>query len=327
MHVMKAIRVEKQGGPEVLKLLDIAPIEAPGPGQAGVRRVAAGVNFLDVGQRRGTYAREVPFTVGVEGAGVVESVGEGVRSVKPSDRVAFTGVPGAYAEAILADAERLIPLPDEFTFEEGAAFPLQGLTAHYLIHEFRQPVPGSFVLIHAAAGGMGGLLVQWAKHLGANVIGTVSTESKARTARTSGADHVIVYTEQDFVTEVKRITRGLGADLIIDGVGRTTFRCDLEAAAIRGHIVIFGEASGPADPVSPNDFVPNALTVSGAKLQNYLSTREELMRRANDIIAGIRAGWLKLNIRHVLPLAQAAQAHGLLESRRTEGKLVLSVAN
>ena len=153
--------------------------------------------------------------------------------MKPSDRVAFKGLPGAYSKAILADAERLIPLPDEFTFEEGAAFPLQGMTAHYLIHEFRRPVPGCFVLIHAAAGGMGGLLVQWAKHLGANVIGTVSTEVKARTARTSGADHVIVYAEQDFVAEVKRITKKRGADLIIDGVGKTTFMGDLEAAAIR----------------------------------------------------------------------------------------------
>src|SRR6516165_5563166 len=183
-HIMKAVRVEKQGGPEVLRLVDIALIEAPGPGQAAVRIVAAGVNFLDVGQRRGTYPREVLFTSGVEGAGVVESVGEGVRNLKPSDRVAFTGVPGAYSEAVLADAERLIPLPDEFTFEEGAASPLQGMTAHYLIHEFRRPVPGSFVLIHAAAGGMGGLLVQWAKHLGANVIGTISMRQKhARRAR------------------------------------------------------------------------------------------------------------------------------------------------
>src|ERR1700692_2575722 len=158
---MKGIRVEQQGGPAELKLLNIAPVGAPCPVQAVVRVVAAGVNFVDVGQRRGTYPRQVPFTPGVEGAGVVESVGEGVRNVKPSDRVAFTGLPGAYAEAILADAERLIPLPEEFTFEEGAAFPLQGMTAHYLIHEFRQPVPGSFVLIHAAAGGMAGLLVQW----------------------------------------------------------------------------------------------------------------------------------------------------------------------
>jgi NADPH2:quinone reductase len=266
---MRAIRVEKQGGAEMLKLLDIAPVGAPGPGQAVVRVVAAGVNFLDIGQRRGSYPRQVPFTPGVEGAGVVESVGEGVRSVLPSDRVAFTGLPGAYAEAILADAERLIPMPAEFTFEEGAAFPLQGMTAHYLIHEFRQIVPDSFVLIHAAAGGMGGLLVRWAKHLGANVMGTVSTEAKAQTARISGADHVIVYTEQDFVAEVKRITNGRGADLIIDGVGRTTFKGDLEAAATRGHIVIFGAASGPADPVSPNALMPSALTVSGGSLQNY----------------------------------------------------------
>jgi len=265
--------------------------------------------------------------LGVEGAGVVESVGEGVGNVKPSDRVAFTGLPGAYAEAILADADRLIPLPSEFRFEEGAAFPLQGMTAHYLIHEFRRPGPGSFVLIHAAAGGMGGLLVQWAKHLGANVIGTVSTEAKARTARTSGADHVILYTEQDFVAETKRISNGRGADLIIDGVGRTTFKGDLEAAAVRGHIVIFGAASGPADPVSPNALMPKALTVSGGSLQNYLRTPEELMQRANDVIAGIRAGWLKLNIGRVLPLAQAALAHELLETRKTEGKLVLSVAN
>jgi NADPH:quinone reductase len=324
---MKAIRVEKQGGPEVLKLVEVASIEAPGPGQAVVRIVTAGVNFVDVGQRRGTYPREVPFTPGLEGAGVVESVGQGVRSVKPSDRVAFTGLPGAYAEAILADAERLIPLPEEYTFEEGAAFPLQGMTAHYLIHEFRQVVPGSFVLIHAAAGGMGGLLVQWAKHLGATVIGTVSTEAKARTARASGADHVILYAEQDFTAETKRITEGRGADLIIDGVGRTTFKGDLETVAVRGHIVIFGAASGPADPVSPNALMPNALTVSGGSLQNYLRTHEELMQRANDVIAGIRAGWLKLNIGRVLPLAQAAEAHELLENRKTEGKLLLSVGN
>jgi NADPH2:quinone reductase len=322
---MKSIRVEKHGGPEVLKFVDVAAIEPPGPGQAVVRVVAAGLNFVDVGQRRGSYPRQVPFTPGLEGAGIVESVGEGVGNVKPTDRVAFTGLPGAYSEAMLADAERLIPLPEEFTFEEGAAFPLQGMTAHYLIHEFRQPAPGSFVLVHAAAGGMGGLLVQWAKHLGATVIGTVSTEAKARTARTAGADHVILYTEQDFVTETKRITKGQGADLIIDGVGSTTFTGDLEAAAVRGHIVIFGAASGPADPISPNALMPNALTVSGGSLQNFLRTREELMHRANDVIGGIRAGWLKLNIGRVLPLAKAAEAHELLETRKTEGKLLLSV--
>lgn len=323
---MKAIRVEQQGGPEVLKLEDIAPIEEPGPGQAVVRVVAAGVNFMDVGQRRGTYPRQVPFTPGVEGAGVVESVGEGVRGVKPSDRVAFTGLPGAYAEALVADATRLIPLPDDFSFEQGAAFPLQGMTAHYLLHEFRPLKTGDFVLVHAAAGGMGGLLVQWAKHLGATVIGTASSEEKARTARAAGAEHAIVYSDEDFVAETKRITKGHGADLIIDGVGRTTFKGDLEAVATRGHIVIFGSASGPAEAISPNALMARAVSVSGGSLQNFIGTREELMRRASDVIEGIHQGWLKLNIGAVLPLEQASEAHQLLENRKTQGKLVLSVA-
>jgi NADPH2:quinone reductase len=323
---MKAIRVEEHGGPQVLKLEDIAPIEEPGPGQAVVRVVAAGVNFMDVGQRRGTYPREVPFTPGAEGAGVVESVGEGVKNVKPSDRVAFTGLPGAYAEAIVADASRLIPLPDDFTFEQGAAFPLQGMTAHYLIHEFRKPKAGDFVLVHAAAGGVGGLLVQWARHLGATVIGTTSSEEKARTAREAGAEHVIVYTDEDFAAETKRITNGHGADLIIDGVGRSTFKGDLEAVAIRGHIVIFGASSGPADPISPNALMGRSFSLSGGGLQNFIRTREELMRRANEVIEGIRQGWLKLNIAAVLPLEQANEAHQLLENRRTQGKLVLSIA-
>ena len=323
---MKAIRVEMLGGPEVMKLEDIAPIEEPGPGQAVVRVVAAGVNFADVGQRRGIYPREVPFTPGLEGAGVVESVGLAVTNVKPADRVAFTGIPGTYAEAIVADAGRLIPLPDDFTFEQGAAFPLQGMTAHYLIHEFRMPKAGDFVLVHAAAGGMGGLLVQWTRHLGATVIGTTSSEEKARTAREAGAEHVIVYTDEDFVAETKRITKGHGADLIIDGVGKSTFKGDLEAVAIRGQIVIFGAASGPADPISPNALMGRAVSVSGGSLQNYIRTQEELMRRANDVIAGIRQGWLKLNIGAVLPLEQAIEAHELLESRKTQGKLILMVA-
>ncbi len=322
---MKAIRVEQVGGPEVLKLEDIAPIEEPGPGQAVVRVVAAGVNFMDINQRRGSNPRQVPFTPGSEGAGVVESVGPGVTNVKPSDRVAFTGVPGAYAEAIVVDASRLIPLPDDFTFEQGAAFPLQGTTAHYLIHEFRKPKAGDFVLVHAAAGGVGGLLVQWTRHLGATVIGTTSNEEKARTAREAGAEHVIVYSDENFAMETKRITNEHGADLIIDGVGKSTFQGDLEAVAIRGHIVIFGAASGPAEPISPNALMARAVSVSGGSLQNFIRTREELLRRANDVIEGIRQGWLKLNFT-VLPLEQAQEAHKLLESRQTQGKLVLSVA-
>jgi NADPH2:quinone reductase len=321
---MKTILVEKTGGPEVLKLQDVAPIEEPGPGQAVVRVVAAGVNFMDVGQRRGSYPRQVPFNPGAEGAGVVESVGEGVTNVKPSDRVAFTGIPGAYSEAIIAEAGRLIPLPDDFTFEQGAAFPLQGMTAHYLIHEYRKPKAGDFVLVHAAAGGVGSLLVQWAKHLGATVIGATSNEEKARTARENGAEHVIVYTEKDLVAETKRITKGHGADLIFDSVGRSTFKSDLDAVAARGYIVVFGASSGPADPISPNVLAGPSVSLGGGSLQNFIRTREELLRRANDVIEGIRQGWLKLRIT-VMPLEEVREAHRLLESRQTQGKIVLLV--
>jgi NADPH:quinone reductase len=320
---MKAIRVEAAGGPDVLKLVEVPNIGKPGPGQVVVRLHAAGVNFMDVGQRRGSYPVKFPFVPGAEGAGIVESIGEGVLSVKPSDRVAFTGVPGSYAEYVLAPADRLIPLPEDLSFEQGAAFPLQGMTAHYLIHDFRKPRTGEYVLIHAAAGGVGGLLVQWAHHLGASVIGTTSNAEKAETARRAGAEYVIDY--KDFVAETKRVTHSHGADLIIDGVGKTTFPGDMEAVAVRGHIVIFGASSGPADALSPNRLMGKAVSLSGGSLQNFISTRGELMRRADDVMEGMRQGWLQLKIGHVLPLAQAGQAHELLESRKTQGKLVLTM--
>jgi NADPH2:quinone reductase len=325
-EVMKAIRVEKPGGPEVLELEDVSPVEEPGPGQAVVRVVAAGVNFMDVQQRMGRYPVQMPFTPGAEGAGVVESVGEGVNSVKPGDRVAYAAQPGAYAEASLVRADRLIPLTDGISFEEGAAFPLQGMTAHYLIHEFRQPKKGDVVLIHAAAGGVGLLLTQWVRHLGARAIGTVSTDEKARIAREAGANDVIIYTREDFVAETKKLTEGRGADLIFDAVGKTTFTGDLQAVATRGQVVVFGASSGPGDPFAPNVLMPRALTVSGGSLANFLVTREEILRRANDVLRGIREGWLKLRIDRVLPLAQASEAHRLLESRQTSGKIVLSIA-
>ena len=321
---MKVIQVERTGGPEVLQMVDVAGLEPPGQGQALVRIVAVGVNFMDIGQRRGTYPRQLPFTPGMEAAGVVESVGEGVRGVKPSDRVAYADQPGAYEEASLVCADRLIPLPDDFSFEEGAAFPMQGMTAHYLIHEFRTPAPGDVVLIHAAAGGVGRLLVQWAAHLGARVIGTVSTEEKAEVAREAGADATILYTTQNFAAAVKELTEGHGADLILDGVGRSTFMADLDAVAVRGHIVMYGASSGPADPISPNALMPKAISVSGGSLRNFIATREELLRRANDVMKGIEEGWLDLKIDRVLPLDQADEAHRLLESRKTTGKIVLS---
>jgi NADPH2:quinone reductase len=320
---VKAIVISQYGGPEVLKLQDVE-IASPARGQALVRLAMAGVNFVDIHQRRGTYPRQLPFTPGLEGAGIVEEVGEGVANVKPGDRVAYTGQPGAYAQRSLVQADSLIPLPEVLSFEQGTAFPLQGMTAHYLIHEFRRPKPGDVVLIHAAAGGMGLLLVQWARHFGARVIGTVSTEEKAKAARQAGATDLILYSQQDFVTETNRLTNGHGADLIIDGVGKTTFKGNLGAAAVRGHIVIFGGASGPADPIVPNSLMVRSLSVSGGSLQNYLLTRDELMHRANEVIEGIDRGWLKLRIFRVLPLAEASEAHRLLETRQTIGKLLLA---
>lgn len=320
---VKGILIEKFGGPEVMCFQDVE-IPAPGPGQALVRIHAAGVNFIDIYQRRGEYPVKLPYTPGLEAAGVVEQVGEDVTVVKPGDRVAYTGQPGAYAQLSLVKANSLIPLPDDMCFERGAAFPLQGMTAHYLINEYRRPRPGETVLIHAAAGGMGLLLVQWVKHLGARVIGTVSTEEKAAIAREAGADDIILYTRQDFVAETLRLTGDKGAELIIDGVGKTTFAGNLKCAAVRGNIVIFGAASGPADPIAPNSLQQRSLTVSGGSLFNYLLSRDELLRRATDVLAGIRDGWLKLRVDHVFPLKEADRAHEQLEGRKTTGKIILS---
>jgi NADPH2:quinone reductase len=200
------------------------------------------------------------------------------------------------------------------------------MTAHYLIHDFREPKPGDTVLIHAAAGGVGLLLVQWAKRLGATVIGTVSTDEKARTAAEAGADHVILYTKQDFVSETRRLTNGRGAQLVLDGVAKSTFSGDLEAVSLKGHIVVFGSASGPADPVLPNSLGAKSISLSGGSLGNFIATREDLVRRSGDVLRAIREGWLKLRIDRVLPLADAGEAHRLLEGRKTMGKIVLKAA-
>lgn len=323
---MKAIKISQFGGPEVLKIQE-TPIGMPSAGEALVRIEAAGINFIDIYQRRGTYPVKLPFIPGLEASGTVVAVGEGVKNVKPGDRVAYVHEPGSYAEQSLVIAEHLIPLPDEFSFEQGAAFPLQGMTAHYLIHEFRKIKPSDTLLIHAAAGGMGLLLVQWAKHLGARVLGTTSSEEKAKVAKEAGADEVILYTKQDFVQEVKRLTNGHGADLIIDGVGKTTFPGNLQAAAKRGNIVIFGAASGPADPIAPNSLMAHSLTVSGGSLFNYLLNKEELMMRSKAVIEGIQKGWLKLRIDEVFKLENASKAHQKLEDRQTIGKILLSTNN
>jgi NADPH2:quinone reductase len=322
---MKAMRVTQYGDPSVLKLEEVERPK-PGSGEALVRVHAAGVNYADIYFRSGSARIPIPFpfTLGIEGAGVVEAVGDGVSEVKPGDRVAYPTMNiGSYAEYQAVKVANLAPLPNEVSFEDGAAVILQGLTAHYLLHEFYSVKRGSTVLVHAAAGGMGLLLVQWLKHMGAVAIGTVSTEEKAKIAREAGADHVILYTKQDFAEEAKKLTGGKGVNYIIDGVGNTTFTKNYDALANRGWATVFGMASGPADPVGPNSLMTKALTISGGSLFNYMATRDELLGRARDVFAGLREGWLKLRIHRVFPLAQAAEAHRLLEGRETVGKLIL----
>lgn len=323
---MKAVKISAYGGPEVLKLTEEELKPEPGPEQALVRIHAAGLNFVDIYQRRGSYPVHLPFIPGLEAAGVVEAVGGNVKEVKPGDRVGYTGHLGSYSEYTVINVSRLIRLPDELSFEEGAAFPLQGMTAHYLIHDFRKIRYGDAVLVHAAAGGVGLLLVQWAKRLGAFVIGTASNEEKANAARDAGADHVIVYTNQDFAHETKRLTDGRGAQLILDGVGKSTFAGDLEAVAIRGHIVVYGAASGPADPVSPHALMAKSISLSGGTSGNFIGNRRDLLRRSRDVLKGMQEGWLKLRLDRVLPLAEAEKAQRVLENRETIGKIILKVA-
>jgi NADPH2:quinone reductase len=327
METMTAIRVTEIGDTGVLKPATVAR-PTPGSGEALVRIAFAGVNFADVWMRRGAVgaAMPVPFTPGLEAAGVVAAVGEGVADFKIGDRVTYCVIPGSYAEYQAVHTSQLIPLPDGIPFDRAAAAILQGLTAHYLVHEEYPITPGTTVLVHAAAGGMGLLLIQWLKHLGARVIGTVSTEAKAAVAREAGADHVIVYTEQDFAAEAQALTGGRGVDYIIDGVGQTTFLKNLNAVRVRGTICIFGHASGPAEPFAPFLLMPKSITLAGGMMNNFLQTREDLLRRAADLFQGLREGWLDIRIDRVFPLTQAAEAHARLETRGSIGKLLLKVA-
>lgn len=320
---MKAIQIFKTGDASVLELNEL-PIPTPGHGEALIRLKAAGLNFIDIYYRIGQYPHALPFTPGLEGSGIVEAIGAGVSEVKVGDRVAYTGQMGSYAEYHAVKASQLILLPDALSFEEGAAFPLQGLTAHYLTHEFYRIKPGDYVLIHAAAGGVGRLVVQWVKHLGGKVIGTVSSPEKAQVAKDAGADHIIIYTEEDFVQASQQITEGKGVDYIIDGVGKTTFVKDLEAVRPRGHICLFGSASGRAEPFVPNELQNKSLTVSGGRLFQFIETREELLMRAKEVLDGIQDGWLTLKIDYKFPLEQVAEAQKMLQGRKTTGKVILT---
>jgi NADPH2:quinone reductase len=321
---MKAIQVPKTGGPEVLTLVDV-PVPKPKANEAVVKIAASGVNFIDVYFREGRYPAALPFIDGQEAAGTVTEIGSDVQTVKPGDRVAYSNVIGTYAEYAAVPAERLVHVPDKITDQQAAAAMLQGMTAHYLINTTYPLKQGETALIHAAAGGVGLLLVQMAKSIGARVIGTAGSEEKAKLARDAGADEVILYSTQDFEAETKRLTDGKGVHVVYDGVGQSTFEKGLNVLRPRGHMVLFGGASGPVAPVDPVKQLmqKGSLTLTRPSLIHYVSTRQELVLRANDVFGMIGAGKLKLRIEYVYKLEQAAQAHRDLEGRKTTGKILL----
>jgi NADPH2:quinone reductase len=320
---MKAIQVQKTGGPEVLLLADL-PTPKPKANEALIQIKACGVNFIDVYYREGRYPTALPFIDGQEASGVVTEVGSEVTNVKPGDRVAYTGALGGYAEYAAVPADRLVRISDKLDFRQAAAAMLQGMTAHYLCRSAYALRRGETALIHAAAGGVGLLLVQMAKILGARVIGTAGSDEKAQLARDAGADEMIVYTREDFEAETKRLTGGKGVDVIYDGVGKSTFDKDLNLLRPRGYLVLFGGASGAVPPFDLMKLAQKgSLFITRPSLAHYITSREELEQRANDVLGMIAAGELKLRIAHTYPLAEAAQAHRDLEERKTTGKVLL----
>ncbi len=321
---MKAIRVNENGGPEVLSYEDV-PVPEPEAGEARVRLTAAGVNFIDVYQRTGLYPKELPFTLGLEGAGEVDAVGEGVEELSAGDYVAFASVPGAYAECVVAPVDKLVPF--NVTLVEArlaAAVMLQGMTAHYLTHSTFPLQEGQTALVHAAAGGVGLLLVQMAKMRGATVIGTAGSEEKARLAKGAGTDEVIVYTEQDFVEETKRITDGEGVHVVYDSVGKDTFDGSLDSLRPRGYMVLFGGSSGQVPPIDLQILnQKGSLFVTRPKLADHTATRDELLWRAESLFTWIGQNNLDVRIGGTYKLSEADAAHRDLEGRNTTGKLIL----
>ncbi len=320
---MKAIQVTRHGGPEVLSYDDVS-IPEPKPDQALVKIAASGVNFIDIYFRSGLYKAEPPFINGQEAAGVVEAVGSDVHDLAPGDKVAYTGVPGSYAEYQAVPTDRLIKVPEALDLKLAAAVMLQGMTVHYLSHSTYALKPGDTCLIHAAAGGVGLIFVQVAKMLGATVIGTCSTEEKAARVREAGADHVIRYTEQDFLEETKKITGGKGVEVVYDSVGKDTWERSLQCLKPRGMLVCYGNASGPVPAIEPLRLAQGgSLFLTRPTLMHYTSTREELEGRASDVLGWVADGKLTVHIGHEYPLAEAAQAQTDLAGRKTSGKLLL----
>jgi NADPH:quinone reductase len=320
---MKAIQIKQAGGPEVLELV-VLPIPEPKVNEAIVQLAASGVNFIDVYQREGRYKVPLPFVPGQEGAGVVTAVGADVKSVRKGDRVAWTGLLGGYAEYAAVPADRLVSIPAGVSDQQAAAAMLQGMTAHYLCHDTYPLKRGETALVHAAAGGVGLLLVQMAHNIGARVLATVSTEEKGDLARGAGADEIIFYTKSDFEAETKRLTKGEGVHVVYDSVGKTTFEKGLNVLRPRGMMVLFGGSSGAVPPL---DLIvlsqKGSLYVTRPTLWHYIASREELMARSGSVFHMITSGKLKLRIEHTYPLAEAQRAHRDLEGRKTTGKLLL----
>jgi len=320
-----AIRVHQIGGPEVLQW---EPVEVgdPGPGQIRLRQEAAGLNFIDVYHRTGLYKQDMPFTPGVEGTGVVDAVGAGVTQVKAGDRVAYGGPIGGYAEVRLIDADKVVKLPHAISSEKAAAMMLQGMTAHMLLRQVYAVKPGDTILIHAAAGGVGLIVCQWAKALGATVIGTVGSDEKADLARDHGCDHPIVYSRQDFVAEVERITGGAKLPVVYDSVGKDTFLRSLDCLRPRGMMVSFGNASGAPDPFPPNLLAQKgSLFLTRPTLYHYTANRTDLEKAAGELFAMVESGKVKVEVKQRFPLKDAAAAHRALEARQTSGSTVLTI--
>lgn len=320
---MKAVRVHKYGGPEVLTI-DEVPVPEPKAGETRVKIEAIGVNYIDIYQRTGLYPLQTPFTLGTEGAGIVDAVGPNVTEVKKGERVGYASIPGSYAEYAIVPAARLVPIPPNIDARTAAALMLQGMTAHYLTHSTYALKQGDTALIHAAAGGVGLLLIQIAKQLGATVIGTVSTEAKAKLAKEMGADHLILYTQSDFLAEVKKLTDGRGVNVVYDSVGQTTFDKSLDCLRPRGYLVLFGQSSGPVPPFDPGKLAAKgSLFLTRPSLPHYTLERSELLQRANDVFNWTATGKLKVRIDKTFPLAEVAEAHRQLEGRKTTGKVIL----
>jgi len=320
-----AIQVKQPGGPEVLEWTDVE-VGAPGPGQVRLRQTAVGLNFIDVYHRTGLYPQPAPFIPGVEGAGTVEEVGDGVGGVKVGDRVAYAGPIGAYAEERLIDADRLVKIPAGISDEQAAAMMLQGMTVHMLLRRVFAVQPGDTILVHAAAGGVGLIMCQWASSLGATVIGTVSTDEKAELARSHGCTHPIVTARQDFVAEVDRITGGAKLPVVYDSVGLDTFAGSLDCLRPRGTMVSFGNASGPVEPLSPLILAQKgSLFLTRPTLFHYIATRAELDASASELFDMVASGKVKIDVKQRFALKDAAQAHRALEGRQTSGSTILTV--